>query len=528
MPGTKEKPDFSAAAGDPEAAALPELPRLAHGVDASNSVTLAFAQSARDHAAGNSAHPSSENPLHRTRALGDGMGGRTSTIQSVRSVQGRSEAIIPAEFRTMSIQVGEIKDESQRKANDRASSASSIKEGLKQRFGFSARRRQGSAPTGAPPALDANYFSQLSYHVSSRESVAHELQVDLDTGLPSTEAKSRLSRDGPNAFKAKKPNYLLKVLKYFFGGFGAILSLAVILFGVSYKPLGEPDPAPYNLALAILVLIVIFLQGLFNMAQDWSTSRVMNSIMGLLPADTVVLRDGQKVTVPVSDLVVGDVVVLGQGVRIPADMRLVSASNDLAFDRAILTGESEEVPAELDSNEENFLESKSIAFLGSYVTSGSGLGLVVLTGQNTVMGRINKLTNTGKEKTTQLQREVNRFIGIVLTLTVTLILAMLIFWLAYLRKYHRGFLNTASIITNLMVCPFCPISLRVVHALCSPACSPLSYLGIDRLFSLSLSLHLSLFPSLSFTYDLLSCLYSLLSLLSSPKGSPWLSPWFCP
>lgn len=436
--------DSHASVSDAEAGEVP-LPTLSHDVDPGNSVALAFAQGARDHEAG-IVHPAAANPIHRVRH-GD-MGARTSTIQSIRSVQARDGALIPAEFRTLSIQVGDIREQERLGADLKRSK----KDQVADKLGINAIRRKKDAKN-KPPAPDADYFSQLSYHVTPAHEVASELAVDPEHGLTVSEAQSRLARDGPNAFKHKKPNYLYKLFMWFFGGFGAILSLAVILFGISYKPLGNPDPQSYNLALAILVLIVIVLQGCFNAAQDWSTTRVMNSIMGLLPSDAVVLRDGQKVTVPAADLVKGDLVILTQGARVPADMRLLSASADLAFDRAVLTGESEEVPAELITDEENFLESKAIAFLGSYVTSGSGIGIVILAGSETVMGRINKLTNTGKEKTTNLQREVNRFICIIVTLTVSLIVAMLIFWLCYLRKHHKGFLNTSGIITNLMVCP---------------------------------------------------------------------------
>lgn len=445
MTGTDK--DYDAESGD-----LPPLPKLAHGVDPTNSVSLAFAQGARDHAAGivgpSTNAQSIVNRLHKTRTF-EGMGARTNTIQSVHSVQTRQDALIPAEFRTLSYQVGDIRETERRMAKAKRSG----KEGLVDKLAFNAIRCkiQGSNKHGKAAAEDANYFSQLSYHLTPAVDVAKDLNVSLDVGLDAGEASSRLSRDGPNAIKPKKPNYLIKLFKYFFGGFGAILAVAVVLFGVSYKPLGNPDPAPYNLALAILVLIVIFIQGLFNAAQDWSTTRVMNSIMGLLPSDAVVVRDGSKITVKASDLVAGDLVVLTQGARVPADMRLVTASNDLAFDRSILTGESEEVSAEINATENNFLESKAVAFLGSYVTSGTGLGIVVLTGPKSVMGRINSLTNTGKEKKVNLQREVNRFIGIIMTLTISLIIAMLIFWLAYLHRYHKGFMSVSSLVTNLMV-----------------------------------------------------------------------------
>ena len=90
-------------------------------------------------------------------------------------------------------------------------------------------------------------------------------------------------------------------------------------FFVCWRPLSNP-PSPTNLALAILVIPVIRFQATFSAFQDWSTCRVMNSILCLLPSQCVVLREGETIKIPASELVVGDVVVLSVGNKVPADM----------------------------------------------------------------------------------------------------------------------------------------------------------------------------------------------------------------
>jgi sodium/potassium-transporting ATPase subunit alpha len=87
-------------------------------------------------------------------------------------------------------------------------------------------------------------------------------------------------------------------------------------------------------------LIVIFFQAAFSALQDWSAQKVMDSILNLLPESAVVIRDGQPKSISSTELVVGDVVQLTTGQKVPADMRIIKASNDLKFDKAILTGES--------------------------------------------------------------------------------------------------------------------------------------------------------------------------------------------
>lgn len=105
------------------------------------------------------------------------------------------------------------------------------------------------------------------------------------------------------------------------------------------KPLGEPNPQAVNLALALVLLLVLLLQGTFNVWQDFSTNRVMSSIKEMLPAAVTVRRDGTTTQVPARDLVPGDIITISMGDKIPADARLVEVSSDLTFDRSVLTGE---------------------------------------------------------------------------------------------------------------------------------------------------------------------------------------------
>jgi len=181
----------------------------------------------------------------------------------------------------------------------------------------------------------------------------------------------------------------------------------VIIFFICWKPLGNPNPQAYNLGLAILVLIVIFLQACFSAFQDWSTGRTMNAILDLLPADALVIRGGQTTKVPSTDLVIGDIVKISIGNKVPADIRLLATSGDVRFDKSMLTGESDEIEGAVDSTDKNFLESRNIGLMGTMVTNGSATGIVVLTGKNTCMGRISSAMAGAKEQTTLIQMEIN-------------------------------------------------------------------------------------------------------------------------
>jgi len=94
----------------------------------------------------------------------------------------------------------------------------------------------------------------------------------------------------------------------------------------------------------------------------------MNAILDLLPAEAVVVRNGQTTKTSSSDLVVGDIVKLTIGNKTPADIRLLSTSGDLRFDRSMLTGESDEIDGAVDNTDKNFLESRNIALMVSEIS----------------------------------------------------------------------------------------------------------------------------------------------------------------
>src|SRR6266566_8332708 len=112
--------------------------------------------------------------------------------------------------------------------------------------------------------------------------------------------------------------------------------------------------------------------------------------------------------------------------------RLLSHSGDLRFDRAVLTGESDEIEAAVDATYPNFLESHNIALMGTIVVNGSGVGVIVLTGGRSVMGRIAQATTNVKERSTLIQREIWRFVRIIVCLTVLLALMILLTWAGWL------------------------------------------------------------------------------------------------
>ncbi|KAJ5782386.1 hypothetical protein N7457_004160 [Penicillium paradoxum] len=368
-------------------------------------------------------------PVTRTRSLS-----RDSTRTSLHGA-----AEIPIEFRTLSIQISE--------------SQTAPKEDI-----------HNVAHKDKQPHQD--YFESLDFHIIAPEKLCQEFNVDRRTGLSSSAAATRLERDGKNVIAHHRENYIKKIFFYVFGGFCSVLWVGVVIFFICWKPLSDP-PSPQNLAMAVLILIVIVLQASFSAFQDWSTKRVMNSILNLLPAEAMVMRDEKLIRLPATELVAGDVVHIGMGNKVPADMRLLSSSGDVRFDRAILTGESDEIEGTIDHTDSNFLETRNIALMGTVVTNGNAIGVVVLTGSCSVMGRIASMTAGVKQKPTLIQREINRFVTIIVVLTVCLALLILFTWLGWLHKDHPSYMSVVAMLNNVMGCivAFIPEGVPVAVAL---------------------------------------------------------------
>ncbi|QSZ29159.1 hypothetical protein DSL72_003670 [Monilinia vaccinii-corymbosi] len=293
----------------------------------------------------------------------------------------------------------------------------------------------------------AKELSDLDWHTITPDEILKRLSTSTSQGLSKEQVTRRLTQYGKN-IPSQPPNHLFQtILGYFFKGFGSILLVGAILVFVSWKPLGDP-PAQANLALAIVLLAVFFIQAAFNAWQDWSSSKVMASITTMLPDNCLLLRDGARVTVVATEIVPGDVLYIKAGNKLPADVRFIEMSSDAKFDRSILTGESLPLAGMVDNTDQNYLETKCIGLQGTHCISGSGVGIVVATGDATVFGRIAKLTNSPKTGMTTLEREVFNFVLVIVSIMASMIIVVIIVWAAYLRKSYPDWINVPTLIVD--------------------------------------------------------------------------------
>ncbi|KAF4124728.1 sodium/potassium-transporting ATPase subunit alpha [Geosmithia morbida] len=295
----------------------------------------------------------------------------------------------------------------------------------------------------------AKDLTDLEWHTIGADQVAQRLRTSPTAGLETEQIKKRQAEYGRNAPSPAQTRWFSTVMGYFFKGFGSVLLVASILVFISWKPLGDP-PAVANLALAIVLLAVFVIQALFNMFQDWSTTRVMSSIKHMLPEECEVIREGVVVRPPASEIVPGDLVRAKSGDKLPADMRFVQVSSDAKFDRSVLTGESRPVPATVDHTDTNYLETFNIGLQGTHCTVGSCMGIVVATGDRTVFGRIAKLTSEPETKMTTLERELMYFVIFICCVMFTMAAIAVTVWGAWLHKDHPDFINVPTLIVSLV------------------------------------------------------------------------------
>ncbi|KAF1841808.1 calcium ATPase [Cucurbitaria berberidis CBS 394.84] len=331
-----------------------------------------------------------------------------------RTVQ--PETALPIAYRTLSIEI----DEGQQKKQDEVKKAKE------------------------KAAVD---LAGLEWHTITVHELCRRLSIDTDQGLSADQIQRRIGEYGRNKITPPPSGLFGKITGYFLGGFGSILLVAGILVFIAWKPLGKP-PAVANLALACVLIAVWIIQAAFNAWQDWSTSRVMASIGTMLPDECIVIRNGSQASISALDLVPGDIIVIKQGNKLPADVRFVEVSSDAMFDRAILTGESEPVIATIEATEDNYLETNNIGLQGTHCISGSCLGVCVAIGDSTIFGRIAKLTSDPKTGMSPLQKEIFRFVMIISLFITCVVILIVVLWAAWLRKDHPTWIDVPLLIVS--------------------------------------------------------------------------------
>uniref|UniRef100_A0A8C7H7D4 Sodium/potassium-transporting ATPase subunit alpha-3-like n=1 Tax=Oncorhynchus kisutch TaxID=8019 RepID=A0A8C7H7D4_ONCKI len=174
-----------------------------------------------------------------------------------------------------------------------------------------------------------------------------------------------------------------------------------------------------TLYLGIVLSVVVVVTGCFSYFQEAKSSKIMESFKNMVPQQALVIREGEKMTINAEEVVAGDLVEVKGGDRIPADLRVVSA-HGCKVDNSSLTGESEPQSRSPDCTHDNPLETRNVAFFSTNCVEGTARGIVVCTGDRTVMGRIATLTSGLESGKTPIAKEIEHFIHLITGVAVFL------------------------------------------------------------------------------------------------------------
>ncbi|XP_057338999.1 sodium/potassium-transporting ATPase subunit alpha isoform X3 [Microplitis mediator] len=298
---------------------------------------------------------------------------------------------------------------------------------------YKSRRK---APKKKGDLDDLKQELDIDFHKITIEELYQRFQTHPENGLSHAKAKENLLRDGPNALTPPRttPEWV-KFCKNLFGGFALLLWIGAFLCFVAYgiQASTSEDPNDDNLYLGIVLAAVVIVTGIFSYYQESKSSKIMESFKNMVPQFATVLREGEKLTLRAEDIVLGDVVEVKFGDRIPADIRIIE-SRGFKVDNSSLTGESEPQSRSPEFTNENPLETKNLAFFSTNAVEGTAKGVVICCGDNTVMGRIAGLASGLDTGETPIAKEIHHFIHLITGVAV--FLGVTFFLIAFILGYH--------------------------------------------------------------------------------------------
>ncbi|MFZ3171323.1 MAG: cation-translocating P-type ATPase [Carboxydocellales bacterium] len=258
-----------------------------------------------------------------------------------------------------------------------------------------------------------------NWHSMTVEVVCAELQTSISEGISSEQAELKLKQFGPNVWGEQVKTSPWRIFLNQFINY--MVPTLVVAAGLSWV-FGE-------LLDAIVILVILILNAVLGFIQEFRADNALAALKTLSTPWAVVVRDGQVKNVEVDTLIPGDVVLLEEGSRVPADLRL-GESTRLQVDEAVLTGES--FPVE-KSHEQVFDQAAELSerfnmvFMGTVVTQGVAKGVVTNTGKATQMGQISKLLENNIERETPLSLRMEELGKVLLGFSAAIIVLFTIF-----------------------------------------------------------------------------------------------------
>ena len=261
----------------------------------------------------------------------------------------------------------------------------------------------------------------MNWHTQSTPVIFESLATSPQ-GLSSKTAEEKLQQFGPNELQEGKKRTIAGIL---LAQFKDVMILILLAAAIIAGIIGD-------LTDTIVILIIVLLNAVIGFIQEYRAEKSMQALKKMAVTQCRVMRDGNSSSLSASLLVPGDVVLLEAGNSVPADLRIIESKN-LKIEEAALTGESHAIDKTIEVLEKEDLplgDKKNMAFKGTFVNYGRGMGVVIATGMQTELGRIATLLQQA-ESLTPLQQRMASF-GKKLSILV-LFLCIIFFVAGWLR-----------------------------------------------------------------------------------------------
>jgi len=267
--------------------------------------------------------------------------------------------------------------------------------------------------------MNQSISQRTKYYNLTAEDVASEFGTDINKGLSTSIINDRYLKYGYNEL----PKIKKSLWKIYLSPIFNFLIVILIFTGAFVIILGDFGSALFTFSIVIINSITVIIQ-------QFRAQKALDSLRKIAALKATVLRDGIQFEIPTKEIVPGDIVLIEQGDKIPADGRIIEAIN-LTIDEAPLTGESEAVEKKENALEMTSLplqKQSNIVFMGTYVNTGRGKVIIYGTSINTEIGKIsNQLNEMGSVEEIPLTRKLNK-LGYILGSLLISILIILIFY----------------------------------------------------------------------------------------------------
>ena len=274
------------------------------------------------------------------------------------------------------------------------------------------------------------------YELMTTEEVINKLNTNINTGLPSSEIGKRRAKYGKNILPKEKTRSILKIaLSELLNSITIIMIIACIFSFL----IGE-------IVDGIAIIFIILVDIIMGTMEEKKAEKTARSLTEMIKVNARVIRNEKEMVIDSKDLVVGDIILLESGDKVPADSRIITSSN-LTVNESSLTGESNATSknAHISKEDKTLIETKNILYASTSIMTGRAKCIVINVGTNTEIGKIATKVMDTKEEPSPLAKRMNKFtkqISIVIVIVSILLIIML-----YLKgiDYKEIFLSVVAL-----------------------------------------------------------------------------------